>query len=334
MPTPEPNPAALGADPSTLNACLAPLAASFDAVRAFIAGALVPEDPALADVVGHVTAANGKMLRPAMVLLAGQAAGTPSDRHTELGAVVEMIHTASLLHDDVLDRAEQRRGRPTANHLYGNAAAVLLGDFVLSRVFEITVRWSDPEIGCVLGRAAAELCQGELRQNLSRGGEPIDEEAYLGIVRHKTAALFHAAGYLGSYVAGGEETVNRAMGEYGSCFGMAFQIRDDVMDLVGSEQRAGKTLRTDLAQRKLTLPWIHFLKVSHGTSGRDLFEQARGQSDATGWIDRLRDAGSIDYAWVRARAFVDAAVAALGPVSASPARDRLEDLARSLVGAA
>ena len=329
MPTPESKPPALDTDASLAD-CLAPLKAQLEQIGSFVTDRLVPDDAALGEVLGDVTAAHGKMLRPGLVLLAGQSVGTIEALHIELAGVVEMIHTASLLHDDVIDHARQRRTRPTANRLYGNQAAVLLGDFVLSRVFEITVGWPDPEIGRTLGRAAADLCQGELRQNLCRADQTVDEDLYLEIIRRKTAALFRAAAYLGAHVAGGRESVKRGLGEYGRNLGIAFQISDDLLDVIGSEERIGKTVQADLTQQKLTLPWIHFLEHSPAVSAQALFDEVRAGSDPARWIERLQETGSIDYTRGRANTYTEAAIAALEVVPAGDARDRLVSIARAV----
>jgi len=315
---------------SNLADYLAPLQDDMNRVREFIARQLVPDDPTLSEMLGHVAEARGKMLRPALVLLAGQVAGALKPLHTELAAVVEMIHVASLLHDDVLDQATERRRRPTANHLYGNQAAVLLGDFVLSRIFEIIVGWPDPHFGRRLGRTAAALCQGELRQNLCRGNAAVDETVYLEVIGRKTAALFGAAAELGAYAAGAGSAVVQAMGAYGTGVGMAFQISDDVLDVIGDPRKTGKPAHVDLAQRTLTLPWIHFLDTVSDIPAQALWEQGATGSPQM-WADRLEQAGSIAYARRRAQGFVTDAIEALISVPGGAARDRLEAIAGAIV---
>jgi octaprenyl-diphosphate synthase len=293
----------------------APVADELAAVRRCMSEQLVTSDDALDGMLGYVGARAGKMLRPAMLLLTGAACANLSDTHVRAAAVVELIHAATLLHDDVLDEAESRRSTRTANRLWGNASAVLLGDFLLSKVFVMSTTLQPPQVGQLLSRATVDICRGELRQNIECRNWYLNEQTYYEIVRDKTAALFAAACYLGSFIAGGPETRHERFREYGLNVGMAFQITDDLLDIVGDEARVGKTLGTDLAHGKVTMPLIHLL-ASYDKSRRLalIARLSDPLADPRALIDMFRDAGSIEYTWSVARRFGREAADALAAI--------------------
>jgi octaprenyl-diphosphate synthase len=213
------------------------------------------------DLLGTLRNHGGKMLRPGLVLLAGGSCGDIIDRHIHVAAMVEMIHAATLLHDDVIDEGKQRRGEPTVNHVWGNESAVLLGDVLLSKVFGMCVDLEPPIIK-IIANAAARTCQGELRQVSQRQNWQLSESEYLEIITEKSATLLSCCCHIGALLAGADEKDTRSMAEFGLNLGIAFQITDDLLDIVGDEARTGKTLGTDFDKNKLTLALIHLLDTA------------------------------------------------------------------------
>lgn len=237
-----------------------PVKADLQAVQQRILDWMEAEPLPIRQRLVRLTEQPGKMIRAAVLLLSAKACGEISKDHVELAAIVEMVHLATLLHDDVIDQASVRRGSASANALWGNTAAVLLGDLLLSKAFSFGVGLSRPEITALLTETAEEICRGELLQNLHRADWGLAEEQYMKIIDGKTAALFACTAALGAKVAGAKESTAEALTQYGRQIGQAFQIRDDLLDLLSTEQQSGKTLGTDLAECKLTLPLIVWLR--------------------------------------------------------------------------
>lgn len=307
--------------------------------------ALASQVPSVAALCQHVERFRGKMLRPILVLVAGAAAGERTDRPVgedlrRLAAVVEMVHMATLVHDDVLDEAEIRRRAQTINDRAGNEAAVLLGDYLIAASFRLCASLEDPEPARLIGRVSMELCEGELLQLQNRDNLSIDEATYFEILEGKTAALVGACTRLGARAGGGNEAQQEAMDRFGRSVGSAFQVQDDLLDLLGTEEVVGKTLGRDLKKGKLTLPLIHHLasvgpRERHGTL--ELLEGASerlgsGGGEASGAIvEALRGTGSLDYARQTAEGLVARAKECLRALSPSPARSVLELLADAVL---
>lgn len=231
-----------------------------------IVRARLASDIVLVSQVGeYIIEAGGKRLRPILLLLASGACGFRGPEAHELAAVVEFIHTATLLHDDVVDESEMRRGRVTANSVFGNPAAVLVGDFLYSRAFQMMVSVGRMRVMQVLADATNVIAEGEVMQLMNVNDPDVTEEAYLDVIRFKTAKLFEAAGRLGGVLAGAPPAVEEALAKYGMHVGTAFQLIDDVLDYSGELARTGKNLGDDLAEGKATLPLIHVLR--HGAPG-------------------------------------------------------------------
>ena len=294
-----------------------------------IYGSLTPPDSAgeMAPLLEHFRARSGKMIRPGLVLLGGACLGSVTDDHVRVAAMVEMIHDATLLHDDVMDDGQTRRGVPTVNHLWGNESAVLLGDFVLSRVFRMTAEL-DPPVGKVVAETAVRVCEGELRQVSQRRNWQLSEDEYISIISDKSASFFGGCCRLGGLLAHAETAHIEALHRYGLCAGIAFQIVDDLLDIAGNEARTGKTAQCDLNKSKLTLAVIHLLG-SVDTAEKEKVhalldhpEGAKGQLDAL-----LAQHGSMEYAHERARGYVQQAIEALAPLPAGEARDALAETA-------
>ena len=268
------------------------------------------------------------MIRPGLVLLAGQCFGPTTDKHLEVSAVAEMIHVATLLHDDVMDEGQMRRGVPTVNRMWGNESAVLLGDFVLSQVFRM-VADLDPGVARIIGNTAVCVCEGELRQVAQKQNWQLTEAAYLSIITAKSAAFFSGCCRLGALLSGADEPQIEAMARYGLNAGIAFQIADDLMDVVGDEDRTGKTVQSDLSKSKLTLAMIHLVDAV-GVSGKEavytlLDSSVQSRNELRKMLVRH---GSLQYAHRRALDYVRKATEALDTTPPGEAKDALLETAR------
>ena len=240
-----------------------PIDVDMRAVDAVIRARLDSEVALVNQVAEYIISAGGKRMRPALVLLAARACGYAGAHHHELAAVVEFIHTATLLHDDVIDESALRRGRDTANAVFGNAASVLVGDFLYSRSFQMMVDVGDMRIMKILADATNTVAEGEVLQLMNCGNADIAIDEYLQVIRYKTAKLFEAAARLGALLGKADAAVEEALAAYGMHIGTAFQLIDDVLDYSGDEAETGKHVGDDLAEGKPTLPLIHAMQ--HGT---------------------------------------------------------------------
>ncbi len=303
--------------------CLSLVADELAQVKQFIDRQLVTDDESVDALLQCITARHGKMLRPGLILLAGKCCGQITRTHIALGAVVEMIHIASLLHDDVIDGADSRRGVPSINAIHGNEAAVLLGDFLLSKVFLVNAQFQTPEIFETLAKTAVKLCRGELLQNTQRRNWRLDEETYLDIVKDKTAALFGTSCYLGAMAAQKDKAPGRAMMDYGINLGMAFQITDDLLDIIGDENKMGKSLGADMANHKLTLPVIHLLRTINDKDKAIVIKELAGGEKPQRLPDILNNSDSINYTRAKANYYCDAAMQSLTALADCPAKTEL-----------
>ncbi len=298
------------------------------AVDAVIRARLHSEVVLVRQVAEYIVAGGGKRMRPALVLLAAGALGYQGKHHHELAAVVEFIHTATLLHDDVVDESELRRGRDTANSLFGNAASVLVGDFLYSRAFQMMVGVGSMRVMEVLADATNVIAEGEVMQLMNCHNADIGIDDYLRVIRFKTAKLFQAAARLGGILGKANPDLEEGLARYGMHLGTAFQLIDDVLDYSGEEVETGKHLGDDLAEGKPTLPLIHVLK--HGTpaqaacvrkaieeGGRDSFAEVLGAVRATGALEAARE---------HARAEAMIAIDAIAPLPSSIYKNALIEL--------
>ncbi len=278
------------------------------------------------ELVRYGVMLGGKRLRPALLLLTARAVGEVCPAHITLATVVEMIHTATLVHDDVLDNAATRRHLATVNARWDDEASVLLGDFLFSHAFYMTAA-VDAAACRTIGRATNIVCEGELRQKGSRGCFELTEEDYYGIINAKTAELTAVCCELGARYAGASDAVATNMQSYGRELGIAFQIADDLLDFTGEEHETGKTLGTDLQQQKPTLPLIHTLNNTASAAERvAILDLLADQSPVTAILPHLDANGSLEYARQQAIAFADRAIARLESVPASPAKEVLRML--------
>ncbi len=277
----------------------------------------------------HIIAAGGKRLRPLLAVLAAKAMGYSGTQHTALAAIIEFIHTATLLHDDVVDESDLRRGRKTANALWGNAPSVLVGDFLYSRAFQLMIELDSMPIQRRLADTTNQIAEGEVLQLLHVHNPDTDEATYLNVIERKTAVLFSAATGLAAHIAGAPETLQEQMNLYGLHLGLAFQIADDVLDYTGDAEALGKNLGDDLQEGKATLPVIH--AMSHADDAlkqrlRSIIEQGDGSAmpEVLAAIER---AGSLPYSIAKAQHYAQQAKAALSTVPHSEWKQALLDLA-------
>jgi len=305
------------------------LAADMRIVDAAIRARLDSEVVLVRQVAQYIVGSGGKRLRPALVVLSAGAFGYQGTHHHQLAAVVEFIHTATLLHDDVVDASELRRGQSTANALFGNAASVLVGDFVYSRAFQMMVEVNSMRVMKVLAEATNVIAEGEVLQLMNCHNPDIDELNYLQVIRFKTAKLFEAATRLGAIL--GEATADQeaALASYGMHLGTAFQLIDDVLDYSGDHHTTGKSVGDDLAEGKTTLPLIYTIK--HGTSDEAaLIRKAirdGGLEELQQVIAAMNRSGALDYTRRQAEAEARTASAALEVLPNSKQRDYLLQLA-------
>ncbi|MCA1715183.1 MAG: polyprenyl synthetase family protein [Gammaproteobacteria bacterium] len=308
-------------------------ASDLAAVDALIRHRLASDVVLVNQVAEHIVKAGGKRLRPMLLLLAAQALGHRGADAHQLAAVIEFIHTATLLHDDVVDESELRRGRKTANALWGNAPSVLVGDFLYSRSFQLMVELDRMEVMRILADTTNAIAEGEVLQLLHVRNPDTDEAAYPRVVERKTAVLFAAATRLGGLLAGADEGVQQQLHDYGMNLGYAFQIADDVLDYCADEVDLGKHLGDDLAEGKATLPLIHAMvqaDMDTRTRLRTIIEQ--GDIFALPEVlAAIADSGSLDYSRARAAAYAQRAELALDGLDDNDAVAALYGLARYAV---
>lgn len=284
-----------------------PIAPELAQVRALYRREFEHEDPNVRVLMQCIEHYSGKMLRPALLLLAGKACGRVSQDHIVLAVVAEMIHTATLVHDDILDSALVRRGRPSINQLAGSEVSVLLGDHLFSHALELALELDNPMGARLFSRAVSRTCLGEVTQVLNRSDLEISEDVYWKIVRGKTAELYATSTEIGAHYAGATPNECARMYDYGMKLGVAFQIMDDVLDLRGDESLVGKTLGTDLAGGKATLPIIYWLRGMTAAKRAEAVARMRGASDAevrVGLVTDLVESGAIEQAEDEARRII------------------------------
>ncbi|PIE37483.1 MAG: octaprenyl diphosphate synthase [Gammaproteobacteria bacterium] len=309
------------------------VASEFEQVNQLIVEQL-HSDVAMVENIGHyIIDAGGKRLRPLLVLLAAKACNYQGGQHIPLAAVIEFIHTATLLHDDVVDISSLRRGRATANAEFGNAPSVLVGDFLYSRAFQMLVDIGDMTIMRCIADTTNTVAEGEVLQLVRAGDATTSEQQYLDVIRRKTAILFAAACYGGAALAGCDEPTCTALHRYGESLGIAFQMIDDVLDYEGDPDTMGKNLGDDLTEGKPTLPLIYALQ--HGTaSERALIHAAITEKSAenlSAVAAAVQRCGALDYTRDRAIAYQQQALASLESLSVSNAREALARIAEIAV---
>jgi octaprenyl-diphosphate synthase len=311
----------------SLDAILALTAHDMNAVNAVILSRMQSDIPLIPELAGHLIAGGGKRMRPMLTLACAKLLDYPGSRQHKLAACVEFIHTATLLHDDVVDGSNLRRGKRTANIIWGNPASVLVGDFLFSRSFEMMVEDGSLKVLKILSNASAVIAEGEVNQLTAQRQIALGEDRYLDIISAKTAALFAAACRIAAVIAERDETVELALDAYGRNLGVAFQLVDDAIDYASDSATMGKGVGDDFRDGKMTLPVI--LAYARGTDSdrafwKDAIEGRRVSDADLGHATRLlRETGAIDDALQRARHFGQRAIDALGPFSAGTAKAAL-----------
>ncbi|MFQ3622490.1 MAG: polyprenyl synthetase family protein, partial [Acetobacteraceae bacterium] len=282
-------------------------------------------------LAAHIVAAGGKRLRPLLTLASARMCGYRGTRHVNLAACVEFIHTATLLHDDVVDESALRRGLASANAVFGNKASVLVGDFLFSRSFELMVEDGALPVLAILSRASATIAEGEVLQLVTQNDLATTEERYLDVIRGKTAALFAAATRIGAVVAGRPAEEEAALETYGTALGLAFQLVDDLLDYAADERRLGKTVGDDFREGKVTLPVL--LAYARGDEGERAFwrrtieDLEQGPNDLATAIGLMRRHGAFEETARRARKLAGEAKAALAIFADGPEKRALADVA-------
>lgn len=313
---------------------------SIEQIRSFIAQDMNDVDDVIRDklhshvalirqISEYIINSGGKRLRPALVILSAGAFNYPGKYHHNLAAVVEFIHTATLLHDDVVDESELRRNRETANALFGNAASVLVGDFLYSRAFQMMVEVDNMRIMQVLADATNTIAEGEVLQLLNCKDPDVDEENYLRVIRFKTAKLFEAATRLGAILGNATPEEEESLAIYGMHLGTAFQLIDDLLDYSGDNQDTGKNLGDDLAEGKPTLPLIYAMRA--GTEAQaDVIRKAIVEGGKDGFqpvLEVIQQTNALDYARKRAQAEAETASAAIASLPDSDNKKYMLQLA-------
>ena len=306
----------------------APIAADMQAVDAVIRTRLHSDVALIRQVAEYIVQSGGKRLRPALVLFTAGAMGYKGTHHHELAAVVEFIHTASLLHDDVVDESDLRRGNRTANAIYGNAAAVFVGDFMYSRAFQMMVGVDSMHVMRVLADATNVIAEGEVLQLLNCHNADVVIDDYLRVIRYKTAKLFEAAARLGGIVAGADPETETRLAAFGMHLGTAFQLIDDVLDYSADEADTGKHLGDDLAEGKPTLPLIHVMQ--HGTPEQAALVRGAiehgGRDDFAAVLAAIQDSGALAETLRYAQEESKRAIEAISVLPSSNFKDALLQL--------
>jgi len=302
-------------------------------VDAVIGRRLASSAPLVGQVARYIISSGGKRLRPALLLLVCGALGWRGDQRFNLAAVVEFIHTATLLHDDVVDDSTLRRGRATANQQFGNPASVLVGDFLYSRAFQMMLDAHDMRVMEILAEATNVIAEGEVMQLMNMHDPELDEAGYLQVIRSKTAKLFEASARLGAVLAGAPPSMEQACAAYGQALGTAFQVIDDVLDYAGAVEEMGKNLGDDLREGKVTLPLIAAMR--RGTPAQRALIRRAIEESAVGELDHIiaivRETGALDVAHEAAATEAQRAIEAASLLPRNAHSEALVQLAASLL---
>jgi octaprenyl-diphosphate synthase len=316
-------------------------AAALEAIRALVRADLLAVDdairqglksivPLVDQVAEHIIAGGGKRLRPLLVVLSGRACGTAAKGHIQAAAFIEFIHTATLLHDDVVDMSALRRGRDTANEVFGNQASVLVGDFVYSRAFQMMAAVHSDRVIEIMAEATNVIAEGEVLQLMNARDPDTTEQRYLEVIYRKTAKLFQAGAEVAAVVSGAERTVQQALARFGKHLGTAYQLIDDVLDYQSDPETLGKNLGDDLAEGKPTLPLIHALRVGDAAAVTMIRAAIKdgGREQLSAILRSIESTGGLQYTARLAQAEADQALAALSVLPDTPFRSGLAALTR------
>lgn len=304
------------------------VARDFKAVNSLIIERLESHVELVENIGHYIVEAGGKRLRPLLVLLAARACGYRGNQHIDLAAVIEFIHTATLLHDDVVDTSDLRRGRLTANARWGNAPSILVGDFLYSRAFQMMVSLGNVEVMRVLADTTNIIAEGEVQQLLNARNPDLSEQDYFTVIDKKTAQLFAAAGEIGALIANSDLTQGSRLRNYGRHLGIAFQLVDDALDYQGNKESLGKNVGDDLAEGKATLPLIHAMKTAPDRA--HIIREALmngGLEQLEPIVALVHETGALEYTLERAREHADKAAQLLIGLSESAEKQALAELA-------
>ncbi|MBL8857373.1 MAG: polyprenyl synthetase family protein [Planctomycetes bacterium] len=314
-----------------LERIVAPVKEGLSRMREVLVGQILESSNAVSDMTGHVQRFRGKQLRGALVLLSGDATGNSTDEHPSVAAIVEMIHLATLVHDDVLDGARTRRRVASVNQRWDNQTAVLLGDFLYARAFALSADLSSRLASRLLAETTRRLCVGEIEQSTKRFDFELTQATYESIAGAKTATLYSAACELGARYPGGREDLGKELAQFGYEIGLAFQIVDDCLDVVGDAEVVGKPVGNDVEDGKITLPVLWTYARADETRRarmRDIYTTVGLEGRRLEGLKSVCDLqGGVEYSMERATELVDRARARLGLLEAGPARDGLAELA-------
>lgn len=302
----------------------------FTAVNQLILDSLSSHVPLVEEISEYLIDAGGKRLRPLLVLLSSKSAGYKGDQHIPLAAIIEFLHTAMLLHDDVVDASELRRGRKTVNATWGNPASVLVGDFLHSRAFEMMVEIGDLRVMEILSHATNTIAEGEVQQLTNIRNPDITEANYMQVISRKTAMLFEAAAHSAAVLSGATERDETALRQYGLHIGLAFQLVDDVLDYQGSTEDLGKNVGDDLAEGKMTLPLI--IARARGNEAQAEFVKKAilngGVENLEDMVSVVKDTGGLQYTQELALKQTQSALEAIEHLPSSEFKSALEDMAK------
>jgi len=314
-------------------AITAVVADDFKAVNEYITHHLDTNVPLIREIGEHIISGGGKRLRPLVGLLCARAYGYRGQQHVDIAAIIEFLHTATLLHDDVVDESDLRRGRPTANAVWGNSASVLVGDFLISRAFELLVAIRNFHVLDILSASTNVISEGEVLQLLNARDPNTTEEQYMRVIHHKTAKMFESAAETGAVLAAQDsaevEQIRATLGTYGRHLGIAFQLIDDVLDYTGSAEVLGKNVGDDLAEGKPTLPLIYAMREGSAAQA-ELIRNAIRQSDVSKLdevVAIVQQVGGLEYTEQKAQEHTQLAINAIASVPASSYKEALENLA-------
>lgn len=307
---------------------LAPIADDLKAVNEILVREFAhSQSPTITEIGSYITQAGGKRMRPALLMLMAKALGYEGTAHRELGATIEMLHTATLMHDDVVDEGIMRRGRPTANARWGNSVAVLVGDFMYTRSFEMMIRIGNLKVMQALASAANTLSEGEVIQMKNAHDPSVDEPRYLKVIERKTSVLFAAAAKMASALAGAGPEAEKALVDYTMALGNAFQIADDILDYSGNPSESGKQIGADFAEGKVTLPVIYAMQAV-GPEDKGFIEEAirHGHGDFEKISHLIQTSGALEKCKARAVLELDKGKNALDPIPSSIFKNSLIEL--------
>jgi len=309
----------------------APVEPDFQAVNKFIVEQLHSNVPLVENIGHYIVDAGGKRLRPLLVLLAARACGIQSEAHIPMAAVVEFIHTATLLHDDVVDMSTLRRGRPTVNAEWNNPSSVLVGDFIYSRAFQVLVQIGDMRIMEIMADTTNQIAEGEVLQLISKTNTQVTEATYMQVIQSKTAILFQAAAQCGAILGGAEDKRCDQLKTFGNHLGIAFQLIDDVLDYDGDAEAMGKNVGDDLAEGKPTLPLIHVMENGSDAEIALVREALKAENLEPAMLEDVigivRESNALTYTRDKAQQEVDSALSCLQELPDSEFKTSLQDLA-------